>query len=177
MNQSCLGELESPRIQARGELWIAGLRGRFSCQPQDENMALWRRFLSEPGPKPNGAGDSLYGVCLDCAGFDTFEYLCGVEVQPRASIPAHWSRIRIEPHTYAVFTHCGHVSHLRDTVNAIFEAWLPQSGYVVAETADHEPDFVERYTANFDPDTGFGGIEIWLPVCGPFQGHERSLNS
>jgi AraC family transcriptional regulator len=37
--------------------------------------------------------------------------------------------------------------------------WLPASGLKLADA----PNF-ERYDDNFDPLTGNGGLEIWVPV-------------
>jgi AraC family transcriptional regulator len=41
--------------------------------------------------------------------------------------------------------------------------WLPTSGYEAA-TSPGAPDFFERYTEEFDPRTGMGGIEVWIPI-------------
>jgi AraC family transcriptional regulator len=110
------------------------------------------------------AQDEAYGVCLGCAGADTFDYLCGVQVADLSTIPSDWARMHIAAHTYAVFRHYGHVSSLRETVKAVFEEWLPDSGHELAETSPDEPDFLERYGPEFDPETGMGGIEVCIPV-------------
>ncbi|HEX5230778.1 MAG TPA: GyrI-like domain-containing protein, partial [Bradyrhizobium sp.] len=60
---------------------------------------------------------------------------------------------------YAVFAHRDHVSTIRRTINTIWNEWLPASGLKAADA----PNF-ERYDANFDPVTGNGGLEIWIPV-------------
>ena len=39
--------------------------------------------------------------------------------------------------------------------------WLPESGHEVADA----PDF-ERYGPEFDPTTGNGGLEVWVPLKG-----------
>jgi AraC family transcriptional regulator len=57
-----------------------------------------------------------------------------------------------------VFTHRDHVSRLRATVYTIWNKWLPSSGHEHADA----PDF-ELYS-RFDPRTGLGMIEIWLPI-------------
>jgi AraC family transcriptional regulator len=58
-----------------------------------------------------------------------------------------------------VFAHSEHISTFRRTVNTIWNQWLPASGLKVADA----PNF-ERYDVNFDPLTGSGGLEIWIPV-------------
>jgi AraC family transcriptional regulator len=41
--------------------------------------------------------------------------------------------------------------------------WLPTSGHERAK-AQGPPDFFERYGEGFDPQTGYGDIEVWVPV-------------
>src|ERR1700721_3007271 len=45
------------------------------------------------------------------------------------------------------------------TVNTIWNHWLPAAGLKAADA----PNF-ERYDENFNPLTGDGGLEIWIPV-------------
>src|SRR5438874_2261201 len=75
------------------------------------------------------------------------------------AIPSEFSRVRIPEQRYAVFTHRDHISSIRRTINTIWNQWLPASGLKAADA----PNF-ERYDENFDPLTGNGGLEIWIPV-------------
>jgi predicted transcriptional regulator YdeE len=77
----------------------------------------------------------------------------------RASNQGLFARVRIREQKYAVFTHSDHVSSIRRTFNSIWNNWLPASGQKMADA----PTF-ERYGENFDPLTGNGGFEIWVPV-------------
>jgi AraC family transcriptional regulator len=76
-----------------------------------------------------------------------------------SDLPREFSRVRIPEQKYAVFTHRDHVSTVRRTVNAIWNHWLPASGFKMADA----PSF-ERYDEKFDPATGDGGFEIWVPI-------------
>ena len=67
--------------------------------------------------------------------------------------------LRVPPQTYAVFTHDGHVSEIRRTWKAIFGTWSQEVDYKLVDA----PQF-ERYGENFDPQTGNGNIEIWIPI-------------
>jgi AraC family transcriptional regulator len=67
--------------------------------------------------------------------------------------------VRIPEQRYAVFTHKEHISTIRRTFAAIWNHWLPASKMCVADA----PNF-ERYEETFDPATGNGGLEIWVPV-------------
>jgi AraC family transcriptional regulator len=74
-------------------------------------------------------------------------------------VPAELARLRVAPQRYAVFRHREHISGIRRTMNTIWSKWLPESGHEVADA----PDF-ERYGEEFEPDTGNGGLEIWVPI-------------
>jgi AraC family transcriptional regulator len=58
-----------------------------------------------------------------------------------------------------VFEQPAHISAIRDTMNAIFNDWLPSSGCAVANAA-----LLERYDERFEAETGNGGFEIWIPL-------------
>jgi AraC family transcriptional regulator len=69
------------------------------------------------------------------------------------------SRVRIAAQRYAVFTHAEHISTIRRTIKTIWNKWLPESDHQLADA----PNF-ERYGEAFDPRTGLGGLEIWIPI-------------
>ncbi len=62
---------------------------------------------------------------------------------------------------YAVFEHRGHVSTLFDTYAAIWNEALPEHGWVPAQAP-----VIERHSPSFDPDTGEGGLSLWIPLVG-----------
>ena len=68
-------------------------------------------------------------------------------------------RVRIPAADYAVFEHHGQIAGLGPLWDAIFGEWLPRSGHRPA----HSPDF-ERYDERFDPATGSGLVELWVPI-------------
>jgi AraC family transcriptional regulator len=149
---------DAPRIETVGSLLIAGLSTRVTATAATDLPALWQRFGSHLGKIPGQVGPTAYGVCRqDDAG--GVEYLCGVEVRDGSELPAGFSQWRLPAHRYAVFPHPGHVSTLRDTVDAAFGTGLTKAGYLPARSA-----FFERYGAEFDAATGTGGMEIWIPV-------------
>jgi AraC family transcriptional regulator len=150
--------LEPPRFVNGDRLLLAGLRERV------ENLAdipaLWQRALTYKTPKRVGTVD--YGVCFNCT-TDKFEYLAGFEVSDSSDLPAGLSCVTIPPQKYAVFSHHGHVSELCRTCDKIGK-WLEQSDYEHAVAGADAPDFFERYGKEFDPQTGTGGMEVWIPI-------------
>lgn len=93
-------------------------------------------------------------------GDSDFQYLCGVQVSDPEDLSDAFTYKRLPSETYAIFLHDGHVSTLRQTHDAIAE-WLPASEY---ERPDDVDFFFERYDERFDPQSGTGEIEVWLPI-------------
>ena len=73
--------------------------------------------------------------------------------------PADLSRLRIPRGEYAVFSHDDHVSTIRQTYGAIWNDWLPDHGKTLAGAPT-----IERHRPTFDTLTGYGGVEIWIPL-------------
>ena len=82
-----------------------------------------------------------------------------MEVAGFSDLPGEFARVRIPAQRYAVFTHRDHISTIRRTWKTIWHKWLPESGHELADA----PTF-ERYGEAFDPRSGRGGLEIWLPL-------------
>jgi AraC family transcriptional regulator len=153
-------ELEPPRVENGKELFIAGLRERPETNASVPEQ--WQRAMAYQ--ISNQVGRAAYGLSFKAlSDTDMFEYLAGVEVSDFSGLPSELSRVTIRPQKYAVFTHRGHVSKLWHTCDRIGK-WLPESGYEHADADAGAPDFFERYGEDFDPQTGMGGIEVWVPV-------------
>jgi AraC family transcriptional regulator len=89
-----------------------------------------------------------------------FDYGCATEVTARAEVPAGLRRLILAPQLYAVFTHAGHASALDGTYGAIWDVWMPN-------TPDYAPVWapsLERHLPTFDPRTGEGGVDLWVPI-------------
>ena len=122
--------------------------------------SLWRAFNEREGevaPVENGAA---YGVCCDSDGAGRFRYVASVEAEAISDIPEGMEIVAIPTSRYAVFIHSGHVSDLPKTVHTIWNRILPDAGLKPTGA----PDF-ERYDRRFDPTTGRGDLEIWIPIA------------
>jgi AraC family transcriptional regulator len=158
MDSTLLTDLEPPRFEDGRPLLVAGFGQRYTCETSTAIPAQWQRFIPHIGHVAGQIGGTTYGVCCNSDGAGNFDYICGVEVGGFSDLPAEFAHIRINPQRYAVFTHRDHISTIRRTVGTIWNKWLPESGYTVAEA----PDF-ERYQ-DFDAERGTGIIEIWIPL-------------
>jgi AraC family transcriptional regulator len=130
----------------------------------DTISSQWQRFSVYIGSVPGQVGRKAYGLTFLDKGSRGIEYLTGVEVSDRARLPAGFSCVSIPEQRYAVFVHAGHVSALRETCGLIGAQWLPEWGQPIMPSTHGTPDFFERYTKDFNPRTGMGGIEIWIPI-------------
>jgi len=150
-----------PRFQQGREMLIAGFNATYTFETRVNIPKQWERFAPHIGKVPGQVGKSSYGVCWNFKPGCGFDYLTGVEVGDSPKLPADFSQIRISPQRYAAFAHRKHFSAIPKTIEAIWNKWLPNSGYTPAES----PSF-ERYTEEYDPKTGTGGTEIWVPIKG-----------
>lgn len=159
MDETLLANLEPPRFKNGKPLLIAGLGERYTCETSKGIPSQWQRFEPHFGHIPGQIGRVAYGVCCNSDDEGNFDYICGVEVSGVSELPSDFSRVRIPKQRYVVFSHRDHISTIRRTVNTIWNKWLPESGHEVADA----PDF-ERYGEDFDPKSGTGTVEIWIPL-------------
>ena len=159
MNETPLTNLASPRFENGRALLIADLRERCTAESAAGIPAQWERFVPWIGHITGQTGRATYGVLTKAGDAGEMEYTCGEEVSAFAGVPEELARLRVPEQRYAVFTHRDHISTIRRVWSTIWNNWLPGSGLQVADG----PEF-ERYGEGFDPATGNGGFEIWIPI-------------
>jgi len=159
MDSTLLDNLKAPRFLTGKALLVAGIGERYNCEGGAAIPGQWQRFHQSVDNIPARIGKVAYGVCCNGDDSGNFDYIASVEVADFSDLPREFARVRIPEQKYAVFTHAEHISTIRRTVNTIWNHWLPASGMKAADA----PNF-ERYDENFDPLTGNGGLEIWIPV-------------
>ena len=159
MDSTLLDNLKAPRFETGKALLVAGIGERYTCEGSAAIPGQWQRFHQSVDNIPARIGKVAYGVCCNGDDSGNFDYIAGVEVSDFSDLPREFARVRIPEAKYAVFTHAEHISTIRRTVNTIWNHWLPASGVKAADA----PSF-ERYDENFDPLSGNGGLEIWIPV-------------
>jgi AraC family transcriptional regulator len=160
MDSTLLDTLKPPRFEAGKPFLVSGIAERCTHENSGAGIPnLWHQFHHTVDHIPARIGKVAYGVCCNGDDAGNFDYVAGVEVADFSDLPREFARVRIPEQKYAVFTHAEHISTIRRTVNTIWNHWLPASGMKAADA----PSF-ERYDENFDPATGNGGLEIWVPV-------------
>ncbi|MGP0013615.1 GyrI-like domain-containing protein [Pseudomonas sp.] len=151
--------LPAPRFEHGHFQLIAGLGARFTAETSGSIPDLWDAFVPHIGKVPSQVGEVTYGICCHPDGQGGFEYIAGVQISKLDDLPELYRWVELQAQQYAVFEHTGSLDTLKQTFEAIWNRWLPQSGYLAADA----PEF-ERYSADFNPEKGTGTVEIWLPI-------------
>jgi AraC family transcriptional regulator len=154
--------LPAPLFREEGPLLLAGIREFRRFEDRAAIPGQWQRFSPHIGEIPGQNRPGTFGVCLAAADGETgFDYLTAVAVASLDELPDGLSGLRLSRRRYAAFPHAGHVSTIGMTCAAVFGVWQPQSG-VRLESA---PLFlIEAYGAGFDPHSGLGDMEVWVPT-------------
>jgi AraC family transcriptional regulator len=152
------------RFVKSGPMLFAGLRKYFRYEDRGGIPMLWHAFGAYQERIPTVVPGAAYGLCLgpaDAADDCGFDYAPAVQVRSLDDLPEGLSGIRVEGREWAVYLHREHVSTVGSTCAAAGE-WLAQSGRSPATGA---MQMIERYGSEFDPRTGMGGCEVWIPVA------------
>jgi len=157
--QQNLIELAPPRVENLRSLLVAGISERYNAETVGGIPAQWQRFQPYLGNIPGQVGRTGYGVIYNTDDAGNMEYISGVEVSDFSRVQPELSHLRIPEQSYVVFTQRDHISTIQQTWFTIWNKALPETGYQISGG----PEF-ERYGEEFDPKTGAGGFEIWIPV-------------
>jgi AraC family transcriptional regulator len=161
MNTAPALELAAPRFELLKPTELVGIVQNYNCQATGGIPEQWQRFQPYIGTLPHEVKGDAYGVSYGFDGDGNFNYLTGVEVRVRSLLPKELTSLPLPSQRYAVFRHSGHVAGVRATCDAIWNKWFPSSGYEPVEAP-----MLERYGPSFNPRTGLGGLEIWVPIKG-----------
>lgn len=159
MNSNPAIELAPPRFEKLPERMLAGLTERYNCESPAGIPSQWQRFTPYLGTIRGQVGQLAYGVIYNFDKEGNFDYLCGVEIKGSVELPGELTTLTVPAREYAIFLHRGHVAGVRSTFTAIWNDWVPQSGREVAEAPS-----LECYGPEFNPQTGLGGFELWIPL-------------
>ncbi len=150
--------LAPPRLAEEPALRIVGLAETCSFAATITIPAQWQRFMAYYPAIEAKRGIPL-GVSEAPDDEGRFRYLCAQEVTRLSEQPKELLAEEIPTQTYAVFSHDAHVSALPKTYAAALNETLPALGYSVADAP-----LLERHKETFDPRTGEGGVDLWIPL-------------
>lgn len=158
MEQSKATTLATPRFEKLHDLTVVGISRYYPFEKVGEIPDQWQSFAPMIPQVASGGLPATYGVIYN-GGDDSFDYLSGVELPAGIQAPKGMVSLNVPAQSYAVFWHAGHVATLRETCDAIWSDWLPSSDKAVVEAP-----WFERYGDQFNPTTGSGGLEVWIPI-------------
>jgi AraC family transcriptional regulator len=157
--------LAEPRYEKRDSFLIAGLTQRFTPDTMSNIANIWQRFAPHIGKVAGQAGKITWGAISNFTDVEAFDYMAAVEISPSAGLPPNLDVIIIPALTYAVFAHTGRVSGLKETIEAIWRDWQPNSPRAMKSPRPGIPSLIERYNESFKHKTGEGEVEVWVPVA------------
>lgn len=160
MKRSLIVDVTTAEIRERDAFRVVGLSTHCTFEDTSAIPSLWQTFNEREGSVPSAVSGAAYGVSCDADEAGRFRYVAGVETTAAADLPAGMDAVSIPANRYAVYTHSGHVTDLPKTVYTIWNKALPDAGLEPKQA----PDF-ELYDCRFDPLTGRGAVEIWIPIA------------
>ncbi|SMY09515.1 AraC family transcriptional regulator [Flavimaricola marinus] len=150
--------LPAPRLDSRPGFEVTGMADRFTFGTIPTIPALWS-VLNAREDELSPTEPCAFGISYDTTGGDGFRYIAGFATAHGADVPEGMTRLKVPEGRYAVWLHDGHVSEMHQTMQAIFDTGLAKAGL----SARAAPE-LEVYDARFDPKTGSGPVELWIPV-------------
>lgn len=160
LSNSCTSIYIEPQIILDKEFKLIGMKE--TVKPGSEGIKnLWDSFTSKKSIIKNSiTQDTVLGICEympNITDESEFSYFAGIEVMDFSDIPKEMLIKTIPNSKYAVFTHKGSLSKLKDTYTFIYGIWLPQSGYELAEL-----DTIELYDSRAN--TADPEFDIHIPL-------------
>ena len=156
-------QLETPRIETGKPLQHAGLQQKYNSRTRADIPKQWDRFVLQIPALSGKNSGAAYGVVWAGREPDSINYFCGVEVPDNIKIPAEFIRVSIPSQHFAKFFHHDHVSKLHETEMAIMDNWMAEHRDQLVRD-QKLPQMIEYYGPGFNPQTGMGDTEVWIPV-------------
>ncbi len=153
--------LAPPRLTDAPALKAVGLPRRHTFDTVIGIPIQWQTFMeTHYGHIAHRVRSMPIGVQQPADDEGAFDYICAAEVTAFDDTPAGLVRIEIPPRRYAVFEHREHASTIFETYSAIWNEGLDEHGLAPALAP-----ILERHSPSFDPETGEGGVALWIPLA------------
>jgi AraC family transcriptional regulator len=151
--------LEPPRLAEGDAIRAVGLSRRHGFDSVVGIPIQWQSFMSAYADIRDRIDSMPIGIVGPADKNGGFEYVCAAQVAQFERVPVRLIRVEIPGRRYAVFEHRAHVSTIFATYTAIWNEGLERAGLSPADAP-----VIERHHPSFDPDTGEGGIALWIPL-------------
>ena len=157
--QVAVPAIKADRVVDLPRMLFVGLLEHVLFSQMQTIASQWQRFMPRYGEIDDKAHPIPVGISTNLDDEGNFDYVCALEVKRSISVPKGMVQLAVPAQTYAVFRHSRHVSEIGQTYGAIWNEWLPPQGRSIADGAS-----IERHLETFDTNTGFGGVEIYIPI-------------
>ncbi|MGL5116633.1 MAG: AraC family transcriptional regulator [Beijerinckiaceae bacterium] len=152
--------LKEPKISEHKGILAIGLLGQYAFGANEGIAGQWAKFMGSMFVGIENKVPSIpIGVTLGIDDDGNFDYVTAVEVNSSTTVPSGLTKVQISPRHWAIFEHDGNITTLSKTYMAIWDRWLPDHNQRLANSPS-----IERHKETFDPRTGNGGVEIWIPI-------------
>lgn len=146
-------------VRTKASAFVAiGLWSRIRVGDTSTAAGLWQSFM-EQAHRLVARDEAPLGISRTTDDADVVDYACAAVINASARPPRGMSRIEVPAREYAVFEHQGHITTIATTYAAIWDVWSAAS--LPIEEAGL---CLERHKPTFNPSTGLGGVEIWVPL-------------
>ena len=152
-------QIHAPQFISANEICCIGMSEHYMFGATEGIPGQWQRFMAVASGIPNRIQGIPIGVAMTVDAEGNFDYLCAVQVTAFTAEPSELVQLRIPARRYAVFEHRDHVATLWQTYTAIWDEWLPTHDMTSADAPS-----IERHKETFDPRTGNGGVDVWIPI-------------
>lgn len=151
------------RISEKEAFTVMGASKAFRYDTAFEEIPRFWTEHYETGKGQTVCG--MYGICIDAAGKDAFEYLIADNYKPWMVPPDGFVTRTIPRHTWAVFQCKGALpGSLQDVNRKIFTEWLPNcKDYEIADGVNVEMYSDPQDYPKGNQDEAYSS-EIWIPV-------------
>jgi AraC family transcriptional regulator len=158
------GEVAAPtiaanRIESLGEMKFVGLGEHVPFAHMQNIASQWQRFMPHYSEIDDVEWPIPAGVSANLDDEGNFDYVCALQVKRFSKVPQGFVQLTLPAASYAIFRHDRHISEIAQTFAAIWNDWTPPDGRAIADGAS-----IERHMETFDTRSGFGGVEIHVPI-------------
>ena len=157
--EAAMPAIKADRIVDLPQMLFVGLLEHVLFSQLQTIASQWQRFMPHYGEIEDKAHPIPAGISTNLDDEGNFDYVCAVQVKRFTSVPKAMVQLTLPAQTYAVFRHDRHISEIAQTFAAIWNEWVPPDGRSIADGAS-----IERHMESFDTRTGFGGVEIYIPI-------------
>jgi len=128
--------------------------------------AHWKGFnralYNIPGYKSSATSWVKYGITYFNQG--QYHYLSGIPLRNDMIIPQDMQELHIKPGDFLFAEHMGPMYTLYQTINRIFQDFIPSSGYLIRQKGCDGLIMIEKYDSRFQWNRADSVISLYVPL-------------